>query len=52
VLISYETHAHVKDEIYCEEHGPIRVKGIACPIAPYGVSRKLLGQPSGPSCRM
>ena len=35
VLISYETHAHVKDEIYCEEHGPIRVKGIACPIATY-----------------
>ena len=27
VLISYETHAHAKDEIYCEEHGPIRVKG-------------------------
>jgi class 3 adenylate cyclase len=52
VLISYETHAHVKDEIYCEEHGPIRVKGIACPIATYGVSRKLLGQPSGLSCRM
>ena len=33
VLISYETDARVKDEIYCEEHGPIRVKGIACPIA-------------------
>ena len=37
VLISYETFAHVKDEIYCEERGPIRVKGIAYPIATYRV---------------
>jgi hypothetical protein len=31
VLISYKTHAQVKDEIYCEEHGPIRVKGCSWP---------------------
>jgi PAS domain S-box-containing protein len=37
VLISYETFAHVKDEIHCEERGAIRVKGIAYPIATYGV---------------
>ena len=37
VLISYDTFAHVKDEILCEERGQIRVKGIAYPIATYGV---------------
>jgi PAS domain S-box-containing protein len=37
VLISYETFAHVKDEIRCEEQGPIRVKGIAYPVATYRV---------------
>lgn len=37
VLISFETHAHVKDEIACEEQGHIRVKGIAYPIATYRV---------------
>lgn len=35
ILISYETHAHVKDQIYCEEHGHIDVKGIAYPVATY-----------------
>jgi class 3 adenylate cyclase len=35
VLISYETFAHVRDEIHCEEHGHIRVKGIAYPVATY-----------------
>jgi class 3 adenylate cyclase len=29
ILISYETHAHVKDEISCEEMGRIQVRGIA-----------------------
>ena len=29
MLISYETFAHVKDEIHCQQHGHIRVKGIA-----------------------
>ena len=37
VLISYDTFAHVKDEIHCEEHERIRVKGIAYPIATHRV---------------
>jgi adenylate cyclase len=37
VLISYETIAHVKDEFYCEPRGEIRVKGLAYPVATYGV---------------
>jgi class 3 adenylate cyclase/PAS domain-containing protein len=37
VLISYETFAHVKDDIHCEERGQIRVKGISYPVATYGV---------------
>ncbi len=37
MLISYETFAHVRDEIHCEEHGHIRVKGIAYPVATYNV---------------
>ena len=37
VLISYETFAHVKDEINCEERGLLRVKGIAYPVATYEV---------------
>jgi len=37
ILISYETYALVKDEIACEERGKINVKGIAYPVATYGV---------------
>jgi adenylate cyclase len=37
VVISYETYAHVQDEIHCEEHGNIRVRGIAYPITTYRV---------------
>jgi class 3 adenylate cyclase/phosphoglycerate-specific signal transduction histidine kinase len=37
ILISYETYAHVKDQIECEEHGEINVKGIAYPVATYQV---------------
>lgn len=37
VLISYDTFAHVKDEVHCEEQGQIRVKGIAYPVATYSV---------------
>ena len=37
VLISYETYAHVKDEIDCEEVGQIQVKGIAYPVTTYSV---------------
>ena len=37
ILISYETFAHVSDQIHCEEHGEIEVKGIAYPVATYQV---------------
>jgi class 3 adenylate cyclase/HAMP domain-containing protein len=37
ILISYETFAHVRDLIHCEEHGEIEVKGIAYPVATYQV---------------
>jgi class 3 adenylate cyclase/PAS domain-containing protein len=37
ILISYETFAHVKDVIRCEEHGETEVKGIAYPVATYRV---------------
>jgi class 3 adenylate cyclase len=37
ILISYETFAHVKDQILCEEHGETRVKGFAYPVATYRV---------------
>jgi hypothetical protein len=35
ILISYETYAHVKDRVYCEEQDPIEVKGISRPVATY-----------------
>ena len=37
ILISYETYAHVKDVIECEEVGQIEVKGISYPISTYRV---------------
>jgi class 3 adenylate cyclase len=37
ILISYDTYAHVKDEVYCEEIGQLQVRGIAYPIATYRV---------------
>ena len=37
ILISYETHAHVSDQVVCEEFGEIDVKGIAYPVATYKV---------------
>jgi class 3 adenylate cyclase len=37
ILISYETFAHVRDQIYCEGHGEVEVKGIAYPVATYQV---------------
>jgi class 3 adenylate cyclase len=37
MLISFETYAHVKDEVHCEERGQVRVKGIAQPVATYAV---------------
>ena len=37
VVISYETHAHVQDEIHCEEHAAMQVRGIAYPVTSYRV---------------
>ena len=37
VLMSFETFAHVKDEIECQERGRVQVKGIAQPVATYAV---------------
>ena len=37
ILISYETYAHVKDQIPCEEKDTITVKGIAYPVVTYQV---------------
>ena len=37
VLISFETYAHVKDDVVCEERGHVQVKGIAQPVATYAV---------------
>jgi PAS domain S-box-containing protein len=36
-LISFETYAHVKDDVRCEERGRVQVKGIAEPVATYAV---------------
>jgi class 3 adenylate cyclase/putative methionine-R-sulfoxide reductase with GAF domain len=46
ILISYETYAHVSDQISCKEHGKIEVKGIAYPVATYQVvdTHETLGQ--------
>jgi hypothetical protein len=37
ILIAYETFAHVKDEVYCEECDLIKVKGISHPVHTYRV---------------
>jgi len=37
ILISYETYAHVKDQIDCEERGQIKVKGINAPVTTFQV---------------
>jgi adenylate cyclase len=39
VLISHETFAHVRDEVYCEERGRTRVRGMAYPVATYEAIR-------------
>lgn len=47
ILVSYETFALIRDQIHCEERGPVTVKGIAHPIATYQVVdsyEKLEGQ--------
>jgi PAS domain S-box-containing protein len=54
VLISFETFALVKDEVWCEERGPVRVKGIADPVATYEVvgQRPQSKQPSASHLRL
>jgi class 3 adenylate cyclase len=37
ILISYEAYAQVKDEIHCQEHGEVTVKGLAYPVTSYQV---------------
>jgi class 3 adenylate cyclase/HAMP domain-containing protein len=37
ILISYETYAHIKDQIECQEEGQIEVKGISYPVTTYRV---------------
>jgi len=37
ILISYETYAHVRQEILCEEIGETEVKGLAYLVATYRV---------------
>ena len=37
IIISYETYAHIKDRIYCEEAGRFEVKDMAYPVAIYRV---------------
>ena len=35
IIISYETHAHIKDRIYCGEAGRFEVKGMTYPVTTY-----------------
>jgi len=45
ILISYETYAHVKDEVRCEEMGRIQVRGIGHPVATYrAIALRAAGQ--------
>jgi hypothetical protein len=37
ILISYETYAHVQDQIRCAEMGRIEVRGIGHPVATFRV---------------
>ena len=37
ILISYETFAQVREQIDCQPHGEIEVKGMAYPVATYQV---------------
>jgi adenylate cyclase len=46
ILISFETFAHVRDLVHCEEYGQAEVKGIAYPVATYRssiLSRRSIG---------
>ncbi len=37
ILISYETYAHVKDQIKCQEEGQIELKGMSHPVTTHRV---------------
>ena len=37
VLVSFETYAHVKNDVRCEERDEVQVKGFAQPVATYAV---------------
>jgi adenylate cyclase len=37
ILTSYETYALIKDEVHCEERGPMRLKGFVHSIQTYEV---------------
>ncbi len=37
ILISYETFAHVNDQVACEKHGELEVRGISYPVVTYPV---------------
>jgi adenylate cyclase len=50
ILISYETYAHVQDEVRCEELGRIQVRGIGHPVAAYRVVGLNAEQPSERIC--
>ena len=49
ILISYQTYAHVRDVICCEEHGHVDVKGIAASGRHLSGSRSLRGHGRGQS---
>jgi class 3 adenylate cyclase len=45
ILLSYDTYAHVKDTVECEEMGRIQVRGIGHPVATYrAVALRTAGQ--------
>jgi hypothetical protein len=37
ILISYDTYAHIKEEVLCEERGPIKIRGLAYPVMTFRV---------------
>ena len=45
IVLSYETWAHVRDEIACEEMGQIDVRGVAYPVAVYRVASPATAPP-------
>jgi PAS domain S-box-containing protein len=50
ILVSFETYAHVKDEVRCEERGHVQVKGLAQPVATYEVTGlKPAAEQAGPT---